>query len=162
MFCPYKETFLFAFRKKRNNLVKFNFKKIHIGKLIKQKVEEFEIAESRLCDFFQCNYWDIKSMYNQESLDTACLLKWSKVLQYDFFRIYSQHLILYSPLGKSPIIKDKTTDSIPKIKKNLYTKQMIDFILEEITKGEKTIQQVISEYNIPKTTVYRWIKKYQE
>ena len=23
--------------------------------------------------------------------------KWSKILEYDFFRIYSQHLILYAP-----------------------------------------------------------------
>ncbi len=101
-------------------------------------------------------------MYNQETIDTASLLKWSKVLQYDFFRIYSQHLILYSPLGKSPIPKEKSKDSIPNIKKNLYTQQMIDFILEQITKGEKSTQDVISEYNIPKTTVYRWIKKYQQ
>lgn len=141
--------------------MKFNFKTIHIGKLIKEKVDECEISEPRLCDFFHCNYWDIKKVYLQESIETSSLLKWSKVLQYDFFRVYSQHLILYSPLGKSPTPK-KAKESIPHIKKNLYTVEMIDFILEKIRNGEKTIQEIISEYNIPKTTVYRWIKKYQE
>ncbi len=33
-------------------------------------------------------------MYKQKNLDTEMLLKWSKLLEYDFLRIYSQHLIL--------------------------------------------------------------------
>ncbi|MDR6514502.1 hypothetical protein J2780_001070 [Chryseobacterium camelliae] len=36
---------------------------------------------------------------------------------------------------------------------------MISFILEQIQTGKKTPNQVIQEYKIPKTTLYKWISK---
>jgi hypothetical protein len=39
---------------------------------------------------------------------------------------------------------------------------MIDFILDEINTGEKTPQQVMEDYKIPKTTLYKWIIKYSK
>lgn len=102
-------------------------------------------------------------MYSSQSLDAEILLKWCKLLEYDFFRIYSQHLILYAPPAANEKIeqqKDKKTN-LPQFRKNIYTKEVIDFILELIANGEKTKKQVIEEYRIPKTTLYKWISKYK-
>lgn len=44
-------------------------------------------------------------------------------------------------------------------RKNIYTREVIDFILEMVEKREKTKKQIIEEYNIPKTTLYKWIEK---
>ena len=99
-------------------------------------------------------------MYTLQSLDSEILLKWSKLLEYDFFRIYTQHLILYSPArANQSEIKQKL--SLPAFKKNIYTKEIIDFMLELIESGEKTKDQVIEEYRIPKTTLYKWLDKYK-
>lgn len=69
-------------------------------------------------------------MYQLKSLDTEKLLRGSKLREYDFFRSYSQHLILYTP---QIAIDDKTNSkgsSLPEFRKNIYTKQIKDFLME--------------------------------
>ncbi|RQO42554.1 transposase [Chryseobacterium sp. KBW03] len=139
-----------------------NLKDISIGMIIRQRMDECGIEIERTCNFFKCSEEEVVKMYEAESLDTNTLLKWSKLLEYDFFRIYSQHLILYSPPGKarSNIIQPVQKTSLPQFRKNLYTMEVINFILELVNTGVKTKQQVINEYKIPKTTLYKWINKY--
>jgi len=122
-------------------------------------VEERQMNMSRICNFMKCREEEIEEMYQQEDLMTHILLKWSKLLEYDFFRIYSQHLILYAP-PVSLRRKHIKTSSLPQFRKNIYTKEVIDFILEQIVSEEMTKNQVISEYFIPRTTLYKWIEKY--
>ncbi|WP_412850776.1 transposase [Chryseobacterium sp. PMSZPI] len=140
-----------------------NIKNIHIGKLIEERWKEMNISIGRTSNFFGSDTVEVLEMFTERSLDCELLLKWSKLLEYDFFRLYSQHLILYAPPGSvnsKENIQVKT--SLPQFRKSLYTKQMIDFILELISTGEKTKYQVIEEYKIPKTTLYTWIKKYSK
>ena len=139
-----------------------NFKDIHIGALIAQKVIESETETKRICNFLTCSEEETQSMYQSKSLDAELILKWSKLLEYDFFRFYTQHLILYAPqsAGYKTIKPEKS--ELPQFRKNIYTKEVIDFILELIETGEKTKHQVIEEYNIPKTTLYKWIHKYKK
>ncbi|MGC4128926.1 MAG: transposase [Bergeyella sp.] len=140
-----------------------NFKHIHIGKMIEQGVAERGIEMSRICNFLKCTEDEIKEMYQQENLLTDILLKWSKLLEYDFFRIYSQHLILYAPASAPEENTEKQKHrktALPKFRKSIYTKEIIDFILEQVAKGEMTNAGVIKRYKIPKTTLYKWIEKY--
>jgi len=138
-----------------------DFKKIYIGKMIKEKVTENEIDISRICNFFKFTVGEVEKMYEAQSLDCEILLKWSKLLEYDFFRIYSQHLILYSPPSKGKVKTLTTKSSLPKFRKNIYTKEIIDFIIEQIETGEITRNHVIERYRIPKTTLFKWINKYK-
>lgn len=138
-----------------------NFKEIHIGQLLEQRVGETKSELSRICNFMHCSEEEIQKMYLQKSLDTEVLLKWSKILDYDFFRLYSQHMILYAPpMAKENTVKKKKS-SLPNFRKILYTKEIINFILEMVESGKKTKNQVIEEYKIPKTTLYKWISKYK-
>ena len=137
-----------------------NFKKIHIGSLIKRRVNKCGIEMSRICNYFKCDESGIQEMFQSENLNSDVLLKWSKLLKYDFFRIYSQHLILYSPPSLNPY-KPQNEDEIT-IRKSLYTKELIEFILEQIESGTKSINQVMDDYRIPKSTLYRWIVKYKK
>lgn len=141
-----------------------NFKDIHIGQLIEQRAKEMATDPVRICAFLKCTEEDIKDTYRSESLDTAVLLRWSKLLEYDFFRIYSHHLILYSPSAsqRPQNRKGKNTPALPEFRKNIYTMEIIEFILEQIKTGTKTKQDVIREYRIPKTTLYKWIIKYRK
>lgn len=136
-----------------------NFKDIHIGNLISQRVTERQTESMRICNFLKCNEEKIAEMYISKTLDTDILLRWSKLLEYDFFRVYSQHLILYAPSSKENEI-EKNKSSIPQFRKKIYTKEVIDFILSQINSGIMTKNQVIEEYKIPKTTLYKWISKY--
>ena len=137
-----------------------NFKNIHIGQMIKERIAESGIEISRICNFLKCTEENLVEMYNAKSLDTESLLKWSKILEYDFFRIYTQHLILYAPPSAEKVVKNQTTQ-LPQFRKNIYTKEIIDFVLEELNSGNKTKKQIIEEYRIPKTTLYKWISKYR-
>lgn len=138
-----------------------NFKNIHIGTLINQAVTESGIAMSRICNFMKCEEEEVKQIYLQENLSTDILLKWSKLLEYDFFRIYSQHLILYAPVSADNENTKTQKTNLPQFRKNIYTKEIIDFILEQVSSGEMTKTQVMEKYKIPKTTLYKWISKYK-
>jgi len=133
-----------------------NLKNIHIGNLIEVRWKELEISMTRTCKFFKLNEWEIEEMFEMNHISSDSLLKWCKLLSYDFFRIYSQHLILYAPVQKN--IKAKTT-AMPQFRKSIYTKEIIDFILSEISSGEKSYAQIVESYRIPKTTLYKWINK---
>lgn len=137
-----------------------NFKDIHIGFFLKQRVSECEVEITRICNFLDCDDQEVKKMFQSKNLDSELLLKWSKILKYDFFRLYSQHLILYAPPSSSYFNLSSRDTSLPKFRKNIYTKEIIEYILELIKNGSKTKEQIIKEYNIPKTTLYMWIKKY--
>ncbi|WP_312508516.1 transposase [Chryseobacterium culicis] len=138
-----------------------NFKNIYIGQIINERVAESGIEISRICNFFKCDEEKIEEMYKAKSLETEILLRWSKLMGYDFFRLYSQHLILYAP--------EKTIDnrikvkrsSLPQFRKNIYTKDLIDFIVEQIESSKMTKDEVIIKYRIPKTTLYKWLRKYK-
>lgn len=139
-----------------------NLKEINIGHLIYMKVRETSITMERICNFFGLSENEINEMYDKRSINTELLLKWCKLLEYDFFRLYSQHLILYSPpkaIDNSKNLQKKT--KLPRFRKNLYTKEMIDFILELLESKTKSTKEVIEEYKIPKTTLYKWFNKYK-
>lgn len=138
--------------------MELDLKNIHIGECIRERADEQKIPIVRICNFFKITEDEINKMYNEKSLETEIILKWSKLLEYDFFRLYTQHLILFSPPGKGS--SKITVTSLPQFRKNVYTKEIIDFMLELISTGEKTKFQVIDEYKIPKTTLYKWISKY--
>ncbi|MCT2409460.1 transposase [Chryseobacterium antibioticum] len=141
-----------------------NFKEIHIGQLIEKRVSEKEIEVTRIGKFLNCTESEITEMYKSKDLSTEILLRWSKLLEYDFFRIYSQHLLLYAPSNNSLNqngVKGKKPSLLPVFRKNIYTKEVVLFILEMITSGEKTKSQIIVEYRIPKTTLDNWINKYK-
>ncbi len=138
-----------------------NYKDIHIGELIKNLVAERGIDLPRICNFLNCKEKDVIDIYQSESLDCDLLLRWCKVLEYDFFRIYSQHLILFAPANVKSCKNDKTT-TVPQFRKNIYTKEIIEFILEKLDTDKMTKAEVIKVYNIPKTTLYKWINKYKK
>jgi len=141
-----------------------NFKNIHIGALISQKIKENNLDLTRICNSFNCDEHEIEEMLKSESLPTDKVLAWSKLLEYDLFRIYSHHLLLFSPpkanYPKNKMIPDKPKSNLPEFRKNVYTVEIIQFIMEQISSGEKTKSQVIKEYGIPKPTLYKWIEKY--
>lgn len=142
-----------------------DLKDIHIGKLLELRWKELNIPMKRTCNFFKLDQEKIVEMFQQKSLSCEHLLKWCKLLEYDFFRLYSQHIIFYSPpalVNYNDMINYKSSPSLPTFRKNLYTQEIIAFIMEQLETGEKTKKQVITEYRIPKTTLYKWISKYKD
>lgn len=75
--------------------------------------------------------------------------------------MYSQHLILYAPHPIDQKGKKQKIDH-PQFRKNVYTKEVIDFILEQVDTGAMSKIQVTEKYRIPKTTLHKWINKYKK
>jgi len=140
----------------------YKFKEINIGNLIKLVAKEKNITNDRLCNYLKISEIELFKLYQSESVDTEILLQCSKLLEYDFFRIYSQHLLLYAPFTintKNSSLK-KSGKKLPEFRKNLYTPEIISFIIELIETQQKTPLDIINEYRIPKSTLYKWIKKH--
>ncbi|WP_333597481.1 helix-turn-helix domain-containing protein [Chryseobacterium flavum] len=134
------------------------YKEIHIGNFIKEKVDESEITIERICKFLGKDEESVQRMYDSKSIDVEILLRWSKLLEYDFFRLYSSHLILYAPpaaVNKS----SQRSEKIPYFRKNIYTQEIKEFIMKRVLSGEMTQSEVVKEYSIPKSTLHRWLQK---
>lgn len=63
--------------------------KIHIGRLIKQKLLEQERSGAWLARKINTSPSNVSKILTKEYLDTGLLLRISKALNYDFFAIYS-------------------------------------------------------------------------
>lgn len=144
--------------------MEFRYKNIQIGQFIEALVAEKAIDEDRICTFFKIDTSELQKMYESKNMDTGLLLRWSKLLEYDFFRIYSQHLLLYAPPSKMNLKKneDKKKSVLPSFTKSLYTPEIIQFIIELIELKKKTPTEIIEQYRIPKTTLYKWIRKHKK
>lgn len=144
--------------------MEFKFKNIHIGKLIETLVLEKKLKEERICHFLKISEAQLGEMYHIKSMDAELLLRWSKLLEYDFFRVYSQHLLLYAPPAKMNFTKaaGQKNNRIPSFTKSLYTPEIIEFVMEQLEREEKTPSEIIEQYRIPKTTLYKWIKKHKK
>ncbi len=143
-----------------------NIKHIHIGEMIQTRWKEMDVSMERTMNFLEKGEKEISQMFEQPTLDSGILLRWSKLLEYDFFRLYSHHLILYAPKAavqhKGQEEPARRTSSLPEFRKHVYTKEVIDYLLKLIDQKEKTASQIISEYRIPKTTLYKWLNKYKK
>lgn len=135
-----------------------NIKNIHIGNLLRSKVEEHQMSIERISRFLDKTENEIEKMYHAKSMDTDVLLKWCKLLKFDFFRFYTGHLILYAPQTSLDNTATQENSTIV-FRKNIYTQEVKDFILEKIRTGKMTAHEVVERYKIPKTTLYKWIKK---
>lgn len=137
------------------------YKIINIGQSIKDLVKQKEMPTQRICNFFNKDEAFVNKVYESTSIDTDLLLRWSKLLEYDFFRLYTSHLILYSPpsaVGKGKKGKSKNHG----FRKNIYTQEIKDFIIKKVKKKEMTQAEITREYSIPKTTLHKWLQKAQE
>ncbi|SKB98289.1 hypothetical protein SAMN05660477_02213 [Soonwooa buanensis] len=140
--------------------MKSNFKDILIGECIKTRIQEIGITEAEVARSLETNQDELIGYYTAQDMDVDVLLKLSKILDYDFFRLYSQHLILYAPA----IARETPSSNVQKseglqFRKNIYTFEIINFILEKIENNEMSISEVVNAYNIPKTTLNKWINK---
>lgn len=143
--------------------MEFKFKDIHIGSLIEELMKERKVETSRACSFLDISESRLSEMFKQKSLDGEVLLRCSKLLEYDLFRVYSQHLLLYAPPASMNYKESSAKSSkIPQFRKNVYTMEIIEFIVQLISSKQKSVQEVITEYQIPRTTVYKWIKKHKK
>lgn len=139
-----------------------NFKQIHIGELIRKIVKEDQLDPYKICSYLEISETELTKMYHSKSLDSELLLKLSKVIKYDLFRVYSQHLLFYAPTNNSQHTPRKPETEIPVFRKSIYTKEIIDFVLELIQNKTKTQAEITELYGIPKTTLHNWIKKYNK
>lgn len=66
---------------------------IHIGRLIKQKMEERHLTVVWLARHLSCSRTNIYKMFERYSIDTEVLMKLSTILDFDFFSFYSDELV---------------------------------------------------------------------
>lgn len=140
-----------------------DYKNISIGSLIEERIKELDIDMERLHKFVGIDNEQLQRIISDNNVDADTLLRFCKILEYDFFRLYSQHLLLFSPVSKKTAQRNiEKSQVLPTVRKQLYTKEVILFILKKYESKSMSVQQIITDYNIPKSTLYRWITKYSK
>ena len=66
-------------------------KDIHIGSMIEQKVKEKGIKISVFAKAIYCNRSNVYSIFRRKSIDTEQLVLISKVLNFDFIKLYFEN-----------------------------------------------------------------------
>lgn len=143
--------------------MELNYKNIHIGHHVKEIARIKNLSMPRACTFLKCNAIEVMRMYELQSMESELLLQWCKLLEYNFFMFYHSHLQLYKPSAATAhIIQDKNESNLHEsytFKKNIYSPEIIEYILGKLDKNEVSVKDIITKYNIPRTTIYRWVKK---
>lgn len=63
---------------------------IHIGKIIQRRLKEEERTVTWLANKLNCDRSSVYRLFDREIIDTDLLFKLSKILDYNFFDIYSR------------------------------------------------------------------------
>ena len=142
-----------------------DYKRLHIGKLISARMTEMGWDSKMLAEKLEFPESEITKLLEEEDLPMLTVLRLSKLLKYDFFRLYSTHLLLYCSkdklFGNHRFHEENTPQQrLPRFRKNVYTPEVISFILKELVSENRNPSEVSKKYNIPKTTLYRWYTKY--
>ena len=66
--------------------------KIQIGQLIKEKFHESKLSIEKFADLVGCKRDNVYDIFRRERINTDQLLKISKILQFDFFKKYSEQI----------------------------------------------------------------------
>ena len=64
-------------------------KPIHIGKCIKEQVESEGLTTVWLADQLGYHRTNLYKIYEMQTIDTGVLFRISKILKYDFFKLYT-------------------------------------------------------------------------
>jgi hypothetical protein len=136
----------------------FNFKKIHIGYVLKSIVYERNLEEEDVLKYFKITKETLDEIYNTKNVKLDELLKWSKFLRFDLFRLFSMHLMLHHGISITKSMKADGNAGIS-IRKNVYTQEIKVFVVNQIRNEEISVTDAIKKYSSPKTTLYNWLKQ---
>lgn len=65
---------------------------LHIGQLIRQKMEERGMTVASLSRKYGCSRVNMYKIFDKPTIDTGMLLRFSLLLNFDFFQYYRQEL----------------------------------------------------------------------
>ena len=65
---------------------------LHIGNLIQKKLVELRIGPTEFARMINTSKQNVYAIFKRKSIDTDQLLLISKVLRFNFFRYYSEHM----------------------------------------------------------------------
>lgn len=97
---------------------------VHIGKLIKQTIEERGMSVSEFARRINTSRENVYGIFKRQSVDTTLLQKAGKVLEKDFFEYY--HIKESIPVFKDTTVtyrKKNTTENIESIQQKLQMLQ---------------------------------------
>ena len=80
---------------------------LHIGKIIRQRLEETGMNKSEFARRINTTPQNIYGIFKRKSIDTDLLKEISQVLEYDFFQYYSQITFEVKDDGEPYHTKDK-------------------------------------------------------
>lgn len=124
----------------------------HIGKIIRQRLEETGMNKSEFARRINTTPQNIYGIFKRKSIDTDLLKEISSVLEYDFFQYYSQFSFVAnedgSPYGnKDKVYEHKTvTELYSELKRcqqelellrkeNAYLKEINNLLRERASKS---------------------------
>ena len=94
------------------------FMEIHIGENIRQRAKELRIGATELAEMINTSRSNIYWLYKRKHIDGELLMKLSRVLKFNFFRMYPDDMVLGKtkihalPTGKSPKLYETQPDDM--------------------------------------------------
>ena len=111
---------------------------VNIGEKIRRRLKESRIGTKAVSEYLSTTKQNIYGIYKRKSIDTALLLKLSKILDQDFFELYSNEYMM-------------TKEGIPaytKAYKNL--KEDTKLLSEQLDACKKELADLREKYDLQK------------
>ncbi|MFA6924380.1 MAG: hypothetical protein WC223_09025 [Bacteroidales bacterium] len=136
---------------------------IHIGEQIKQRAKELRMGPTELSSLVNTTKQNIYGIYKRKSIDSDLLLRFSIILDFDFFQLYSQ---LRNNVKNDVKIESAFNESMPKVssqhdilkneldsirKENEMKDKMIKLLEDKINKHEHNLKKEEKYLNILKS-----------
>lgn len=83
---------------------------IHLGREIHEKVLNSNLTKKQIMTYFRCSDSKVNSMYHSEHMKSDLIMKWSILLDFDFFQFFSSSFIKYKKYNKKYDKKDDKKD----------------------------------------------------
>ena len=114
---------------------------LHIGQIIKQRVEELGITKAEFSRRINTSSQNIYGIFKRKSIDTALLIKISKTLNHNFFKYFTSSVVkisekndtLNSNITRIDLSKElsELKNKLQEAKKEILLKDKIIALLEE-------------------------------
>jgi transposase len=141
--------------KKSNNI---DLTDIHLGKIVKEQLDQKEIDLSKVCHSLACTPQRLEEILNSKSMDAETLLKFCSLLGDNLFLYFQDFLQINYPDSSRANIKTRGLY----FRKMVYSPKVKGFLINQVKWEGKNPSEVINKFHIPKNTFYRWLKMRKE
>jgi len=110
---------------------------IHIGETIRKRAKELRIGATELADMINTSRSNIYWLYKRKHIDGELLMKLSRALKFNFFKLYRDEMVLDEPNKNLKLYKTPPEDMNHLLLEVAELKEKYNVLVKSLKKKKK-------------------------